>query len=87
MSDLLTVSEAAATLRHSVSSVRRLVRRGRLPAYRVGGRLLFKPKDLDAFVAAGRLAVVPRSLPSPPRRRRSSAVREDLIEIAAQVTA
>src|SRR5688572_22085138 len=42
---LLTIDEVRSRLNVSVSTVRRLVRDGKLRAYRVGGRLRFKPEE------------------------------------------
>jgi len=54
---LLTVKQAAEKLRISPSLVYALAREGRLRHMRIGqqgkrGRLLFKEKDLDAFMEA-----------------------------------
>ncbi len=43
---LLTIDEVRSRLNVSVSTVRRLVRDGKLRAYRVGGRLRFKPEEV-----------------------------------------
>jgi len=40
----------------SISTVRRLVRDAKLPAYRVGGRLRFKPEEVAAYVDSQRVA-------------------------------
>jgi excisionase family DNA binding protein len=37
-------------LNMSISTVRRLVRDGKLGAYRVGGRLRFKPEEVAAYI-------------------------------------
>jgi len=53
--DLLTVAEAAALLRVAPSTIRRWVRTGTLPAYRLGPRRLApKRTDLTAMVAPAR---------------------------------
>jgi excisionase family DNA binding protein len=49
---LLTIDEVRSRLNVSVSTVRRLVRDGKLRAYRVGGRLRFKPEEVAAYVDA-----------------------------------
>jgi excisionase family DNA binding protein len=54
---LLEVFEVAHYLRLCDEAVRRLIRRGQLPAIRVAGRLRVDPRDVDAFVAAGRLSI------------------------------
>ena len=51
MSDLLTIDEAAAYLRCSTKTLRRLVGRGNLPERRIGsGKLLFVQEELDAVL-------------------------------------
>jgi excisionase family DNA binding protein len=49
---LLTVAEAAAILRRTEDTVRSYVRRGFLPAHRMGTRdpLTIRAADLDAFI-------------------------------------
>ena len=47
---LLTIDEVRSRLNVSISTVRRLVRDAKLPAYRVGGRLRFKPEEVAAYV-------------------------------------
>lgn len=50
---MLDVNDVADQLRISVSTIRRLVREGRLRAYRVGGvkgALRFKQEDVDAYL-------------------------------------
>jgi excisionase family DNA binding protein len=47
---LLTIDEVRSRLNVSVSTVRRLVRDGKLRAYRVGGRLRFKPEEVASYV-------------------------------------
>jgi excisionase family DNA binding protein len=49
---LLTIDKVPSRLNVSVSTVRRLVRDGKLRAYRVGGRLRFKPEEVAAYVDA-----------------------------------
>jgi excisionase family DNA binding protein len=49
---LLTIDEVRSRLNVSISTVRRLVRDGKLRAYRVGGRLRFKPEEVAAYVDA-----------------------------------
>lgn len=75
MTDLLTVEEAARALRHSTSSVRRMVRARRLRAYRVAGRVLFKAEDLAAFVEKGLIGAAPKRTGRAPQ---SSAVLQNL---------
>ncbi|MGD3151936.1 helix-turn-helix domain-containing protein [Tsukamurella tyrosinosolvens] len=47
--DLIDTSEAAAVLGISTDAVRALARRGRLPAYRAGGRWVFPAQDVVAL--------------------------------------
>ena len=47
---LLTIDEVRSQLNVSISTVRRLVRDRKLRAYRVGGRLRFKPEEVAAYV-------------------------------------
>ena len=48
---LLTLSEAAETLRLSTRTVREYVRRGEIEGRIIGGRWRFRRADLDAFFA------------------------------------
>jgi len=52
---LLTPTEAANMLRLSKASIYRLVETRRLPFYRVSGSLRFARKDLDEYIAGGRV--------------------------------
>jgi excisionase family DNA binding protein len=47
---LLTIDEVRSRLNVSISTVRRLVRDRKLRAYRVGGRLRFKPEEVAAYI-------------------------------------
>jgi excisionase family DNA binding protein len=49
---LLTVREVAAYLACAEETVKRLVRRGELPATRIGTRLRFARADVEAYQAA-----------------------------------
>jgi excisionase family DNA binding protein len=49
---MLDIEEARTRLDLSDSTVRRLVKEGKLRAYRIGRRLKFRPEDLDAYVEA-----------------------------------
>jgi excisionase family DNA binding protein len=51
---LLTVREAAPFLRCSEKTLRRYVERREIPSYKIGGKRLFDPADLAAYIAAGR---------------------------------
>ena len=52
---LLTIEEVAEFLRVSKTSVYRLVERRELPFHRVGRTLRFTRKDLETYLAAGRV--------------------------------
>jgi excisionase family DNA binding protein len=49
---LLTIDEAAAALRLSSRTVKRLVARGELRPVRIGARTLFTERELRAYIAA-----------------------------------
>lgn len=50
---LLNIEDVAEYLGLHVESVRRCVRRGDLPARKVGKRWKFRPEDLDAWYESG----------------------------------
>lgn len=50
--DLMTMNEAAETLRVSVETVRRLLDRGDLTRVRIGRRVLIDRADLTRYVAS-----------------------------------
>lgn len=52
---MIDVEEAAKRLGLSVSTVRRMVRDGTLPAYKLGKQWRFKPEELTAYVEANRI--------------------------------
>ena len=56
---LLTVQDVADTMKVSESTVRRLIRRGLIAAYKVGdrGQLRVKEGDLDEYVESQRVLV------------------------------
>ncbi len=48
---MLDIDEVAEQLKVSVSTIRTLVRTGKLRAYRIGGRQLrFRQEDIDSYV-------------------------------------
>jgi excisionase family DNA binding protein len=53
--DLLTIPEAAEVLKISVSGMRRLQQRRRIPFIKVGGRIRFSRQDLASFVQRSRV--------------------------------
>jgi excisionase family DNA binding protein len=58
--DYLTVTEAAALLRVAPSTIRRWIREGDLPAYRIGRRrVALLRTDLASLVAPARAALEP----------------------------
>ena len=56
-SALLTLDEAADRLKVHYMTAYRWVRRGRLPAYKAGGRLRVRAADVDAFLASSEVQV------------------------------
>ncbi|HSH77318.1 MAG TPA: helix-turn-helix domain-containing protein [Herpetosiphonaceae bacterium] len=52
---MLDIEAAATCLGVSVSTVRRLVRTGDLPAFRVGRQLRFRPEEIDAYIESRRI--------------------------------
>jgi len=59
MERLLTTEEVADLLRIDVVTVRRLVTRGDLPAYRIAGEYRFSPEGVESFVESQRVQVSP----------------------------
>jgi excisionase family DNA binding protein len=58
---LLTLLEASKILRRSRWSLYGDVKKGRLPAVRIGRNLCFRPQDIEAFIAANTTtAAMPR---------------------------
>ncbi len=55
---MLDIEDVIERLQLSDATIRKLVRAGKLRAYRIGKRLKFKPEDLDAYVE--RQVIVPR---------------------------
>ena len=52
---MLDIEAVAERLGISVSTVRALVRKGELPAYKVGGQLRFERDEVEAYLAARRV--------------------------------
>jgi excisionase family DNA binding protein len=69
MERLLTVQEAAERLGTSVRFVRRLVFERRIAYTKLGRHVRIAPRDLDAFIHAGRVEVGTITLPHRSRRR------------------
>jgi excisionase family DNA binding protein len=59
-SKYLKVPEAAKYLNTSVRFIRRLVAERRIAFHKVGAHVRFAVKDLDAFLAAGRVEAITR---------------------------
>jgi excisionase family DNA binding protein len=78
---LLTVDQAAERLGTSPRFIRRLVAERRIAFAKLGKHVRIDSADLDAFVAAGRVApAVPASVPE---SRDSTSPRERLLRRAA----
>src|SRR6266566_3085567 len=54
---LMTTEEVAELLRIDAVTVRRLIGRGELTAYRIAGEYRFTPADLEKFIESQRVAV------------------------------
>ena len=54
---MLSPSRAARELDVSISTLRRLVNEGYLPAFRIGGEVMIRGEDLDAFELRLRLGL------------------------------
>jgi excisionase family DNA binding protein len=67
MDQLLTPQEAAERLGTSLRFVRRLVFQRRIPYVKVGRHVRIATRDLDAFIAAGRVEA--ERQPRSPQRR------------------
>src|SRR5579862_1492693 len=61
MERLMTTEEVAELLRIDAVTVRRLITRGELTAYRVAGEYRFTPADLEKFLEGQRVVVDTRS--------------------------
>lgn len=59
---LLAIEDVSERLNVSISTVRRLIRDGVLPAYRVGGRLRFRAREVEAYIDAQRIYGADREL-------------------------
>ena len=58
---MMTIAEVRSRLRVSASTIRRLVREEKLPAYRVGAQLPFKPEEIAAYINEQRVNKSARS--------------------------
>ena len=59
---LMTAGEVASYLRCSISTVRRLTRRGELPHYRLGKIVRFRRDEIDAWLAGRHEGAVPSAI-------------------------
>lgn len=57
MNKLITLSEAAEYLQVSIASVRRLIRRGKLPLIKIGRSTRIDPDDLHLLICAHKSAL------------------------------
>src|SRR5689334_1333490 len=57
MESLLTTEDVAEFFRMDVVTIRRMIGKGELPAYRVGGEYRFKRSDIDAYLEGQRVPV------------------------------
>ena len=64
---LLTVPEVAETMKVSQSTVRRMIRRGLITAYKLGdrGQLRIKEDDVEQYVESRRVRVENTPAPNP----------------------
>ena len=56
--DLLTIAEAAELLKISVSGMRRLQQRRRIPFIKLGGSIRFARQDLTSYLQKNRVEAV-----------------------------
>ena len=65
---LITRQDAADRLGISLPTLDGLIRRGQLPAFRIGPRIVrIEEKDLDAYVAARQVAPIKKTAEPPVR--------------------
>ena len=62
---LLSIQEVAETMKVSEKTVRRLIKRGSIPAYKVGerGQLRVKKRDFEQYVEAQRVEIENTAVP------------------------
>lgn len=78
MSTYLTLADAVEIVPVAQITLRRAIKRGDLTAYRIGGKLLIRPDDLDRWIQAHRE-------PAPmPRPKRTTAGAATLLDNALQ---
>jgi excisionase family DNA binding protein len=52
---LLTTDELAALLRMSKTSIYRFIEKRKIPFYKIGWKILFDQKDVNAYIAKNRI--------------------------------
>lgn len=70
MSTYLTLADATEIVPVAQITLRRAIKRGDLTAYRIGGKLLIRPDDLEVWIQAHRVA---SPMPKPQRTKGGSA--------------
>lgn len=78
MERLMTTEEVAELLRIDPVTVRRLVTRGELTAYRIAGEFRFSPADLEKFIESQRVVVSTGPGPNHPLARFTERARKVL---------
>jgi excisionase family DNA binding protein len=83
MSDIMTTREVAEYLRTSVETIKRMARRGALPAAKLGRNWRFRKADIDDWLETGGSAYekqVDEGLAAVTRERMQTARDEDLVD-------
>jgi excisionase family DNA binding protein len=83
MSDIMTTQEVAEYLRTSVETIKRMARRGALPAAKLGRNWRFRKADIDDWLETGGSAYekqVDEGLAAVTRERMQTARDEDLVD-------
>jgi len=61
---MIGIKEAKRRLNISDSTIRRWIKDGVIPHYKLGGRLKFKEEDIDAYIAANLVKTKSEALPT-----------------------
>ncbi len=83
MSEIMTTQEVAEYLRTSVETIKRMARRGALPAAKLGRNWRFRKTDIDDWLETGGSAYekqVDEGLAAVTRERMQTAREEDLVD-------
>ena len=83
MSEIMTTQEVAEYLRTSVETIKRMARRGALPAAKLGRNWRFRKADIDDWLETGGSAYekqVDKWLAAVTRERMQTAREEDLVD-------